>query len=163
MSDCIMKTLNPHDIARHFAEDVENYVKITGSLDDLSATNVYDSLRGYEKTDSFKESVKAIEKVNTFRTEFARDRYLIKTIMIHETLLELDEDTIKAMRKDVCDRDDIEEWEVEELTRYAFLVMNLSMMKNRGYLQSLEGKTARERYVHLIFDRYLEVIGNEKK
>lgn len=163
MSDSTRKELNSHDIARHFAEDVKNYVKITGSLDDLSATNVYDSLRGYEKTDSFKESVKVIEKVNTFRTEFARDRYLIKTITIHETLLELDEDTIKAMRKDVCNRDNIEEWEVEELTRYAFLVMNLSMMKNRGYLQSLEGETARERYVHLIFDKYLEVTSNEKK
>ena len=55
------KQLNPHDIARLFAEDVKRYVDIVGSTDDLSATNVYNVLGGYEQEDSFKESLKVIE------------------------------------------------------------------------------------------------------
>ena len=88
----IQKQLNPHDIARLFAEDVKRYSDIVGSLDDLSATNVYDAINGYEKTDSFKESIKIIEKVNEFGTEYARDRYLLRAIDIHEKLLELGEE-----------------------------------------------------------------------
>lgn len=130
----IQKQLNPHDIARLFAEDVKRYSDIVGSLDDLSATNVYDAINGYEKTDSFKESIKIIEKVSEFRTEYARDRYLLRAIEIHEKLLELGEEEIKSIRKQICERDDIEEWELEPLARYAFLIINLSMMKNRGYL-----------------------------
>lgn len=37
------------------------------------------------------------------------------------------------------------------------------MMKNRGYLQSFDGETEREKYIHLIFDKYLEVMANGKK
>lgn len=37
------------------------------------------------------------------------------------------------------------------------------MMKNRGYLQSFDGETEREKYIHLIFDKYLEVTANGKK
>lgn len=159
----IQKQLNPHDIARLFAEDVKRYSDIVGSLDDLSATNVYDAINGYEKTDSFKESIKIIEKVSEFRTEYARDRYLLRTIEIHEKLLELGEEEIKSIRKQICERDDIEEWELEPLARYAFLIINLSMMKNRGYLQSFDGETEREKYIHLIFDKYLEVTANGKK
>lgn len=58
------KQLNPHDIARLFAEDVKRYVDIVGLTDDLSATNVYNVLGGYEQEDSFKESLKVIEKAN---------------------------------------------------------------------------------------------------
>lgn len=159
----IQKQLNPHDIARLFAEDVKRYSDIVGSLDDLSATNVYDAINGYEKTDSFKESIKIIEKVSEFRTEYARDRYLLRAIEIHEKLLELGEEEIKSIRKQICERDDIEEWELEPLARYAFLIINLSMMKNRGYLQSFDGETEREKYIHLIFDKYLEVTANGKK
>ncbi len=159
----IQKQLNPHDIARLFAEDVKRYSDIVGSLDDLSATNVYDAINGYEKTDSFKESIKIIEKVNEFRTEYARDRYLLRAIDIHEKLLELGEEEIKSIRKQICERDDIEEWKLESLARYAFLIINLSMMKNRGYLQSFDGETEREKYIHLIFDKYLEVMANGKK
>lgn len=36
------------------------------------------------------------------------DTYLLRNIKIHETLLELDESTIKAMRKGICNIDDIE-------------------------------------------------------
>lgn len=85
----IQKQLNPHDIARLFAEDVKRYSDIVGSLDDLSSTNVYDAINGYEKTDSFKESIKIIEKVSEFRTEYARDRYLLRAIEIHESYLNL--------------------------------------------------------------------------
>ncbi len=159
----IQKQLNPHDIARLFAEDVKRYSDIVGSLEDLSATNVYDAINGYEKTDSFKESIKIIEKVSEFRTEYARDRYLLRAIEIHEKLLELGEEEIKSIRKQICERDDIEEWELEPLARYAFLIINLSMMKNRGYLQSFDGETEREKYIHLIFDKYLEVTANGKK
>lgn len=144
----IQKQLNPHDIARLFAEDVKRYSDIVGSLEDLSATNVYDAINGYEKTDSFKKSIKIIEKVSEFRTEYARDRYLLRAIEIHEKLLELGEEEIKSIRKQICERDDIEEWELEPLARYAFLIINLSMMKNRGYLQSFDGETEREKYIH---------------
>lgn len=34
--------------------------------------------------------------------------------------------------------------------------------KNRDYLKRLEGETERERFAHLIFDRCMEVIGDEK-
>lgn len=163
MSDSTKKALNPHDIARLFAEDVKRYVDIVGSTDDLSATNVYNVLGGYEQEDSFKESLKVIEKVNEFRTEFARDRYFLVTIDIHEKLLELDSESLKSIRKQICDLANIEDWDEKSLARYAFLVMNLSIMKNRDYLKGFEGETEREKYIHLIFDKYLEVTANEKQ
>ena len=116
----VQKQLNPHDIARLFAEDVKRYVDIVGSADDLSATNVYNILGGYEQEDSFKESLKVIEKVNEFRTEFARDRYFLVTIAIHEKLLELDNESLKSIRKQICDLASIEDWDEKSLARYAF-------------------------------------------
>lgn len=163
MSDSTKKALNPHDIARLFAEDVKRYVDIVGSTDDLSATNVYNVLGGYEQEDSFKESLKVIEKANEFRTEYVRDRYFLVTIDIHEKLLKLDSESIKSIRKQICDQASIEDWDEKSLARYAFLVMNLSIMKNRDYLKSFEGETEREKYIHLIFDKYLEVMANEKQ
>lgn len=73
MSDSIRKELNPHDIARLFAEDVKRYADAVGSLDDLSATNVYNVLEGYEQ----EESMKDIERINKFETEFAKSEYLL--------------------------------------------------------------------------------------
>lgn len=157
------KQLNPHDIARLFAEDVKRYVDIVGSTDDLSATNVYNVLSGYEQEDSFKESLKVVEKANKFKTEFARDRYFLVTIDIHEKLLKLDNESLKSIRKQICDKASIEDWDEKSLARYAFLVMNLSIMKNRDYLKGFEGETEREKYIHLIFDKYLEVTANEKQ
>lgn len=49
MSDSIKKELNSHDIAKLFAEDIKRYADVVGSLDDLSATNVYNGLEGYEQ------------------------------------------------------------------------------------------------------------------
>ena len=162
MSDGIKKELNPHDIARLFAEDVKRYADAVGSLDDLSATNVYNVLEGYEQEDSFKESMKDIERINQFETEFAKAEFLLFTIRIHERLLELSEETIKSIRRQICDKEDIKEWDLRHLIRYALLINNLSIMKNRDYLKRFEGETEREKFVHLIFDRYIEVIGDEE-
>ena len=162
MSDSTKKELNPHDIARLFAEDVKHYADAVGSLDDLSATNVYNVLEGYEQEDSFKESMKVIERINQFETEFAKAEFLLFTIRIHERLLELSEETIKSIRRQICDKEDIKEWDLRHLIRYTFLINNLSIMKNRDYLKRFEGETEREKFVHLIFDRYIEVIGDEE-
>lgn len=159
----VQKQLNPNDIARLFAEDVKRYVDIVKSTDDLSATNVYNLLSGYEQEDSFKESLKVIEKANEFRTEFARDRYFLVTIDIHEKILKLDNESLKSIRKQICDQASIEDWDEKSLARNAFLVMNLSIMKNRDYLKGFEGETEREKYIHLIFNKYLEVMANEKQ
>lgn len=104
-----------------------------------------------------------VEKANEFKTEFARDRYFLVTIDIHEKLLELDNESLKSIRKQICDKASIEDWDEKSLARYAFLVMNLSTMKNRDYLKGFEGETEREKYIHLIFDKYLEVTANEKQ
>lgn len=159
----VQKQLNPNDIARLFAEDVKRYVDIVKSTVDLSATNVYNLLSGYEQEDSFKESLKVIEKANEFRTEFARDRYFLVTIDIHEKILKLDNESLKSIRKQICDQANIEDWDEKSLARNAFLVMNLSIMKNRDYLKGFEGETEREKYIHLIFNKYLEVMANEKQ
>lgn len=90
MSDSIRKELNPHDIARLFAEDVKRYADAVGSLDDLSATNVYNVLEGYEQEDSFKESMKDIERINKFETEFAKSEYLLSP----ENILKLANDMV---------------------------------------------------------------------
>lgn len=85
------------------------------------------------------------------------------TIDIHEKLLGLDNESLKSIRKQICDQANIEEWDEKSLARYAFLVMSLSIMKNRDYLKGFEGETERENYIHLIFDKYLEVVANEKQ
>lgn len=115
MSDSTKETLNPHDIARIFAEDIKRYVDIVGSTDDLSATNVYNVFGGCEQEDSFKESLKVIEKANEFKTEFARDRDFLVTIDIHEKLLELDDESLKSIRKQICDKASIEDWDEKSL------------------------------------------------
>lgn len=153
----------PHDIARLFADDLARYFDISKSYDNLSSTNVYDALNGLKESDSFAESMKVIEKANTFRTEFARDQYLLSTIDIHEGLLQLSDESLKHLREAVCDRENLEDWDFKPLCRYAVLVINLSMMKYRDYLGSLEDETEREKYIHLIFDKYLEVKANEEK
>ena len=162
MSNSIKKELNPHDIARLFAEDVKRYADVVGSLDDLSATNVYNVLEGYEQEDSFKESMKDIERINQFETEFAKSEYLLKSIRIHERLLQLNDESLKSISLQICQKDDIKKWDLDHLTRYAFLIINLSIMKNRDYLKKFEGETEREKFIHLIFDRYIEVIGDEE-
>lgn len=85
--------------------------------DDLSTTNVYNVLEGYEQEDSFKESIKDIERINQFETEFAKAKFLLFTIRIHERLHELSKETIKSIRRQICDKKDIKERDLRHLIR----------------------------------------------
>ena len=101
MSDSIRKELIPHDIARLFAEDVKRYADAIGPLDDLSATNVYNVLEGYEQKDSFKESMKDIERINSFIDDDVQIKILPDALKETETKLN---NSLKAIQMGIINK-----------------------------------------------------------
>lgn len=71
MADTIDKFAT-HDFARIFAEDIKNYLDKGGSLDNLSATNVYNVLDGKGEEDIFVFTKNTIKMVLELRTEGVR-------------------------------------------------------------------------------------------
>lgn len=69
------------------------------------------SKRASKTNNNFKADTKGdthmSDSIKTMLTP--HDTYLLKNIKIHETLLELDESTIEAMRKGICNIDNIED------------------------------------------------------
>ena len=75
---------------------------------------VMKSLKTSKRASKTNNNFKADTKGDTHMSDSIKtmltphDTYLLRNIKIHETLLELDESTIKAMRKGICNIDDIE-------------------------------------------------------
>lgn len=127
MEDTIDKFAT-HDFARIFAEDIKNYLDKGGSLDNLSATNVYNVLGGKGEEDIFTFTKNIIKMALEPRAEGVRMNFLRSQIKLQEDGFALGKDSLPEIRHQIFGNKDYGRWDEIEHARYFALLSNVNIL-----------------------------------
>lgn len=79
LTECIV-----HDFAGIFAQDIKDYLGMSGSLGNFSVTNVYSVLDGGKEESDFSFAMNIIEIAMRFRTEATTEFFIKRHIKLQE-------------------------------------------------------------------------------
>ena len=149
-----------HDFARIFAEDIKNYLDKGGSLDNLSATNVYDVLDGKGEEDIFAFTKNIIKMALELRTEGVRMNFLRSQIKLQEDGFAFGNDALPEIRHQIAGDKDYGRWDEIEYARYFSLLSNVNIMSYRNVFRQLGDKEQLFKDVYMMVDLMKEGVKN---
>lgn len=159
MADTIDKFAT-HDFARIFAEDIKNYLDKGGSIDNLSATNVYNVLDGKSEEDIFVFTKNTIKMVLKLRTEGVRMSFLRSQIKLQEDGFALGKDALPEIRHQIAGDKDFGRWDEIEYARYFALLSNINIMSYRNVFKELGDRGQLFKDVYMMVDLMKEGVKN---
>lgn len=151
MADTIDKFAT-HDFARIFAEDIKNYLDKGGSIDNLSATNVYNVLDGKSEEDIFAFTKNIIKMVLELRNEGVRMSFLRSQIKLQEDGFALGKDALPEIRHQIARDKDYGRWDEIEYARYFALLSNINIMSYRNVFKELGDREQLFKDMYMMID-----------
>lgn len=91
-----------HDFARIFANDINVYLEKGGSIDNLSATNVFNVINDDEEDEQFAFTRNVVMSALVFRTEAMAIYYLTKHIKLQEGNFALSRESLPLLREQIA-------------------------------------------------------------
>lgn len=114
-----------HDFVGIFANDINTYFKKGGSIDNLSATNVFNIINDESEEDRFTFTKNVVMSALDFRTVSIAISYLMKHISLQEGNFALNKESIPLLRNQIADEKDYYRWDVIEYIHYFALISNI--------------------------------------
>lgn len=141
-----------HDFAGIFANDINTYLEKGGSIDDLSATNVFNVINDENVEDRFAFTKNVVMSALDFRTESMAIYYLMKHISLQEGNFALNKESIPLLRNQIAGEKDYYRWDVMEYIRYFALISNINIMSYRHVFEKMGDVSQMAKDVYMMID-----------
>lgn len=151
-----------HDFARIFAQDIYEYLERGGTVENISATNVFNVINGENEEDDFTFTKNVVTYALTFRSEDAQEYYLIRQIKIQEEAFAFDKETLPEMRKQIVGDKEYGRWDIEDYIRYFTLISNINIMSYRGTFKEMGDISNYLKSIYMFIDLWKEGVKNGK-
>lgn len=152
-----------HDFAGIFANDIYTYLKKGGSIDDLSATNVFNVINDENVEDRFAFTKNVVMSALDFRTESMAIYYLMKHISLQEGNFALNKESIPLLRNQIAGEKDYYRWDVMEYIRYFALISNINIMSYRHVFEKMGDVSQMAKDVYMMIDLWRGWAANGEK
>lgn len=141
-----------HDFARIFANDINVYLEKGGSIDNLSATNVFNVVNDEDEEEQFTFTRNVVMSALSFRTEAMAIYYLMKHIKLQEGNFALSKDSLLLLRGQIAGQKDYYRWDVIEYIRYFVLISNINTMSYRHVFEKMGDVSQLIKDVYMMVD-----------
>lgn len=149
-----------HDFARIFANDINVYLEKGGSIDNLSATNVFNVVNDEDEEEQFTFTRNVVMSALGFRTEAMAIYYLMKHIKLQEGNFALSKDALPLLRGQIAGQKDYYRWDVIEYIRYFVLISNINIMSYRHVFEKMGDVSQLIKDVYMMVDLWKGGIAN---
>lgn len=143
---------NAHDFVGIFANDINTYLEKGGSIDNLSATNVFNVINDENEEDRFAFTKNVVMSALDFRTESMAIYYLMKHISLQEGNFALNKKPIPLLKNQIADEKDYYRWDVIEYIRYFALISNINIMSYRHMFEKMGDVSQMAKNVYMMID-----------
>lgn len=149
-----------HDFARIFANDINVYLEKGGSIDNLSATNVFNVVNDEDEEEQFTFTRNVVMSALDFRTEAMAIYYLMKHIKLQEGNFALNRESLPLLREQIAGQKDYYRWNVFEYIRYFVLISNINTMSYRHVFEKMGDVSQLIKDVYMMVDLWKGGIAN---
>lgn len=141
-----------HDFARIFANDINMYLEKGGSIDNLSATNVFNVVNDKDEEEQFTFTKNVVMSALDFHTESMAIYYLMRHIKLQEGNFALNKESLPLLRKQIAGEKDYYRWDVIEYIRYFVLISNINIMSYRHVFEKMGDASQLVKDVYMMID-----------
>lgn len=141
-----------HDFARIFANDINTYLEKGGSIDNLSATNVFNVINDDDGEEKFAFTKNVVMSALDFHTESMAIYYLMRHIKLQEGNFALNKESLPLLRKQIGGEKDYYKWDVIEYIRYFVLISNINIMSYRHVFEKMGDVSQLAKDVYMMID-----------
>ena len=128
------------------------YLEKGGSIDNLSATNVFNVINDDDEEEQFAFTKNVVMSALDFHTESMAIYYLMKHIKLQEGNFALNKESLPLLRKQIAGGKDYYKWDVIEYMRYFVLISNINIMSYRHVFEKMGDVSQLAKDVYMMID-----------
>ena len=136
------------------------YLEKGGSIDNLSATNVFNVVNDEDEEEQFAFTRNVVMSALDFRTEAMAIYYLMKHIKLQKGNFALNKESLPLLREQIAGQKDYYRWDVIEYIRYFFLISNINTMSYRHVFEKMGDVSQLIKDVYMMVDLWKGGIAN---
>ena len=128
------------------------YLEKGGSIDNLSATNVFNVVNDEDEEEQFAFTRNVVMSALDFRTEAMAIYYLMKHIKLQKGNFALNKESLPLLREQIAGQKDYYRWDVIEYIRYFVLISNINTMSYRHVFEKMGDVSQLIKDVYMMVD-----------
>lgn len=136
------------------------YLEKGGSIDNLSATNVFNVVNDEDEEEQFAFTRNVVMSALDFRTEAMAIYYLMKHIKLQKGNFALNKESLPLLREQIAGQKDYYRWDVIEYIRYFVLISNINTMSYRHVFEKMGDVSQLIKDVYMMVDLWKGGIAN---
>ena len=136
------------------------YLEKDGSIDNLSATNVFNVVNDEDEEEQFAFTRNVVMSALDFRTEAMAIYYLMKHIKLQKGNFALNKESLPLLREQIAGQKDYYRWDVIEYIRYFVLISNINTMSYRHVFEKMGDVSQLIKDVYMMVDLWKGGIAN---